>query len=64
MEPFPVGRKLGNSMKKIAIINGLILRVQGDFMSIAPHFIVEKDDIDELVDLLKKSLIEAIIPVS
>ena len=64
MEPFPVGRKLGDAMKKTAIKNGLILRVQADFMSIAPPLIVEKDDIDELVDLLDKSLSEALVQVS
>ncbi len=64
MEPFPVGRKLGDALKKTAIDNGLILRIHGDFFSVAPPLIVEKADIDELVDLLDKSLSEALGMVS
>ena len=64
MEPFPTGRKLGDAMKKTAISNGLILRVQGDYLSVAPPLIVDKSDIDELIALLDKSLDEALALVS
>lgn len=60
MDPFPPGRKLGNALKKTAIQNGLIMRIDPDWFAVAPPLIAEEPDIDEMCDLIEKSLRDAL----
>jgi adenosylmethionine-8-amino-7-oxononanoate aminotransferase len=60
MQPFPEGKKLGDALKKTALDNGLILRISPDWFAVAPPLIANEEDIDEMVHLIEKSLVEAI----
>ena len=60
MEPFPPGGKLGNALKKTAIKNGLIMRIDPDWFAVSPPLIATESDIDEMCDLVEKSLKEAL----
>jgi adenosylmethionine-8-amino-7-oxononanoate aminotransferase len=64
MTPFPAGRKLGNALKKTALNNGLILRVDPDWFAVSPPLIAEEADMDEMCDLIEKSLRQAMDMVS
>jgi adenosylmethionine-8-amino-7-oxononanoate aminotransferase len=57
MEPFP---ELGAALKTTALQNGLILRVDACWFAVAPPLIAEKSDLDEMCDLIEKSLSEAL----
>src|SRR5262249_41081466 len=61
MEPYP---ELGTAMKKTALKNGLILRVDPNWFAVAPALIAEESDIDEMCDLIEKSLVEALEEVA
>ncbi|MEM7533498.1 MAG: aspartate aminotransferase family protein [Chloroflexota bacterium] len=56
-KPFPA---LGKALKKTALNNGLIMRIDPNWFSLAPALIAEKADIDELMDLIERSLLEAL----
>ncbi len=60
MEPFPPGAKLGSALKKTAVKNGLIMRVDQDWFAVSPPLIAEETDIDEMCDLIEKSLLDAL----
>jgi adenosylmethionine-8-amino-7-oxononanoate aminotransferase len=60
MEPFPIGGKLGHALKKTARKNGIILRIDPDWFAVSPPLIAEESDIDEMCDLIEKSLEEAL----
>ena len=60
MQPFPPDAKLGNALKKTAIENGLIMRVDPDWFAVSPPLIAEEADIDEMCDLIEKSLLDAL----
>ncbi len=60
MEPFPAGQKLGDALKETAIENGLIMRISPDWFAVSPPLIAEEGDIDEMCDLIEKSLVEAL----
>lgn len=53
MEPFP---ELGRELKKTALENGLIMRIDPNWFAVAPALIVEESDIDEMCDLVERSL--------
>lgn len=57
MSPFP---ELGNAMKRSALRNGLILRTDPSWFAVAPPLIAEESDLDEMCDLIEKSLREAL----
>ena len=57
MEAYPA---LGQALKQTALNNGLILRIDPSWFAVAPALIAEKADIDELCDLIEKSLVEAL----
>ncbi|MEA4966389.1 MAG: aminotransferase class III-fold pyridoxal phosphate-dependent enzyme [Oscillospiraceae bacterium] len=59
-EPFPADNKLGSALKKTAIQNGLIMRIDPDWFAIAPPLVSTDAEIDELCDLIEKSLTDAI----
>ena len=60
MEPFPKGNKLGDALKKTAIENGLILRVDPDWFAVAPALNATQAEIDEMCELIEKSLKQAL----
>ena len=57
MQPYP---ELGRALKRTALKNGLVIRVDPTWFAVAPALIAEKSDIDELGDLIEKSLIDAL----
>jgi adenosylmethionine-8-amino-7-oxononanoate aminotransferase len=57
MQPYP---ELGSALKRTALKNGLVIRVDPTWFAVAPALIAEKSDIDELSDLIEKSLIDAL----
>jgi adenosylmethionine-8-amino-7-oxononanoate aminotransferase len=57
MQPHP---ELGKVLKRTAIQNGLIMRVDPKWFAVAPALIAEKEDIDEMVDLIERSLLDAL----
>jgi adenosylmethionine-8-amino-7-oxononanoate aminotransferase len=60
MRPFPPGKKLGDMLKKTAIENGLIMRIDPDWFAVAPALIAEESDIDEMCDLIETSVSDAL----
>lgn len=61
--PFPKESKLGEALKEVCIKNGLIMRIDADWFALCPPLIAEKSDIDELVDLIDRSMSEALIRI-
>jgi adenosylmethionine-8-amino-7-oxononanoate aminotransferase len=53
MQPFPA---LGRALKKAAIDQGIILRIDPNWFAVAPPLIAEEHDIDEMYDLIDASL--------
>ena len=57
---FPLNEgQAGIITREICIKNGLIMRAVGDKMIISPPLIIKKSEINELMDLVYKSLDEA-----
>lgn len=56
-KPFP---ELGRALKKTALQNGLIMRIDPTWFAVAPPLIAEEQDIDEMVALIDKSLKDAL----
>ena len=61
MQPFP---ELGLALKKTALQNGLLMRVDPTWFAVGPALTIERDDIDELCGLIEKSLVDALAQVS
>jgi adenosylmethionine-8-amino-7-oxononanoate aminotransferase len=57
MEPFP---ELGMALKRTALENGVILRVDPTWFAVAPPLIVEEGDLDEMCMLIEKSVADAL----
>jgi len=57
MKPFP---ELGEALKACALKNGLIMRIDPTWFAVAPPLIAEKSDIDEMCQLIEKSLADAL----
>jgi len=57
MAPFDA---LGLALKRTSLDNGIILRINPDWFSVAPAIIAEKSDIDEMVDRIEASLRDAL----
>lgn len=55
--PFP---GLGTALKETALNNGLIMRIDPNWFAVAPALIAEKSDIDEMMDLIERSLLDAL----
>ena len=53
MEPFP---ELGNALKRTALENGLIIRVDPAWFAVVPALVITEEEIDELFDLIDLSL--------
>lgn len=58
--PFEKGKKLGDALKKTALKNGLIMRIDPDWFAVSPPLIAEESDLDEMCALIEKSLLEAV----
>jgi len=59
-EPFP---ELGKALKETSLKNGLIMRIDPCWFAVSPALISEEPDIDEMVELIRKSLKEALSKV-
>ena len=57
MQPFP---ELGRALRRTALDNGLILRVDPSWFAVCPALTAERADIDELCQLVEKSLVDAL----
>jgi adenosylmethionine-8-amino-7-oxononanoate aminotransferase len=57
LRPFP---ELGIALKRTALRNGLIMRIDPTWFAVAPALVATEAEIDELCDLVEKSLVEAI----
>ena len=62
-KPFPQGAKLGSALKRTAIKNGLIMRIDPDWFAVCPPLIASEHDIDEMYDLIERSVVEALAMV-
>lgn len=51
---------IGKELKRIALANGLIMRVDADWFAVAPALIATESEIDELLDLIDRSLTSAV----
>jgi len=60
LAPFP---ELGAALKRTALRNGLILRIDPTWFAVAPPLIAEENDLDELCELIERSLHEALAEV-
>lgn len=56
-KPYP---ELGKALKRTALKNGLIMRIDDNWFAVAPALIAEKSDIDEMFELIDKSIKEAL----
>jgi adenosylmethionine-8-amino-7-oxononanoate aminotransferase len=61
MEPYP---ELGTALKRTALENGLIMRIDPSWFAVAPALIATEAQVDELCDLVEKSLKDALDEVS
>ena len=59
-EPFPTGSKLGDALKRTALDNGLIMRIDSDWFAVSPPLIADEVDIHELCDRIERSLLQAL----
>jgi adenosylmethionine-8-amino-7-oxononanoate aminotransferase len=59
MEQFPNGGKLGDALKRTALDNGLIMRIDSDWFAVSPPLIADETDIHELCDRIERSLLQA-----
>lgn len=57
LEPFP---ELGIALKRTALENGIILRIDPTWFAVAPPLIAEESDLDEMCALIEKSVADAL----
>ena len=60
MEPFP---ELGHMLKKTALENGLVMRIDPNWFAVAPALTISEEEIDELCALIEKSIADALARV-
>jgi len=56
-QPFP---ELGRALKRTALDNGLVMRIDPTWFAVAPALTAQKEQIDEMVDLIERSLLDAL----
>lgn len=56
-KPFP---ELGKALKETALRNGLIMRIDPTWCAVCPALIAGESDMDELADLIRKSIKDAL----
>ena len=59
-KPFPIENNFGAALKKTAMKNGVILRIDHDWFAVAPPLISTKEQLEEMCDLIEKSVKEAL----
>lgn len=59
-KPFSAEKNFGNALKRTAIKNGVILRIDHDWFAVAPPLICTDAQIEEMCDLITKSVHEAL----
>jgi adenosylmethionine-8-amino-7-oxononanoate aminotransferase len=57
LQPFS---ELGTALKQTSLDNGLILRVDPSWFAVAPALLAQKSDIDEMFELIERSLVQAL----
>ncbi|MGD1104563.1 MAG: aminotransferase class III-fold pyridoxal phosphate-dependent enzyme [Terriglobia bacterium] len=57
MDPHP---ELGKALKRTAIDNGLIMRIDPSWFAVAPALIARQPEIDEMCSLIERSLVQAL----
>jgi len=57
LEPFP---ELGAALRRTALENGLILRIDPSWFAVAPALTATESQLDEMCDLIEKSLVAAL----
>jgi adenosylmethionine-8-amino-7-oxononanoate aminotransferase len=57
MQPFP---ELGRELKRTALEHGIILRIDPSWFAVAPALIAEQSDLDEMCDVIERSLSTAL----
>lgn len=57
MEPFP---ELGKALKRIALENGIILRVDPSWFAVSPALVATEADMDEMCELIEKCFVQAL----
>jgi adenosylmethionine-8-amino-7-oxononanoate aminotransferase len=57
MAPYP---ELGKALKRTALENGLIMRIDPSWFAVAPALIADESDLDEMCERIEKSLLQAI----
>jgi adenosylmethionine-8-amino-7-oxononanoate aminotransferase len=57
LEPFP---ELGAALKRTAIDNGIILRIDPSWFAVSPALIAGEDELDEMCGLIETSLVQAL----
>jgi adenosylmethionine-8-amino-7-oxononanoate aminotransferase len=57
MQPFP---ELGRELKRAALEHGIILRIDPSWFAVAPALIAEETDLQEMCDLIERSLSTAL----
>ncbi len=60
LQPFP---ELGMALKKTALQNGLIIRVDPTWFAVVPALVISKNEVDEMCELIDRSLQEALAMV-
>jgi len=61
MAPYP---ELGNALKRTALDNGLIMRIDPCWFAVAPALVASKSEIDEMCSLIELSLRQALEAVA
>jgi len=61
LEPFP---ELGTALKKSALKNGIILRVDPSWFAVSPALVATDAELDEMCELIESSLVMALEEVS
>ncbi len=61
MEPFP---ELGTALKRTALDNGLIMRIDPSWFAVSPALVATDEEIDLLCDTVERSLVEALEDVA
>jgi beta-alanine--pyruvate transaminase len=61
LQPFPA---LGKALRRTALENGLIMRIDPNWFAVAPAVIATESDLDEMCGLIERSLVAALDRVS
>jgi adenosylmethionine-8-amino-7-oxononanoate aminotransferase len=57
-EPFPEGTNFGSRVGKAAIRRGLIIRADPQWIAVAPPLVIERDEIDTMMNIVSDSISE------